>query len=150
MGCEVEVCLPALLPDSEKFMRPADATNQPLAHLQVLIVEDNDDAAEALKLLLELFGHTATVVTGGPAAITSVQTRDYHAALVDIGLPGIDGYEVARQIRKLGNSEGIVLAALTGYGQEADKQKALAAGFNEHLTKPVTLERLRAFLSRVK
>ncbi len=148
-GCEFEVRLPAL-PGTAKLPLSPDTPIQPPARLHVLIVEDNDDAAEALRLLLELFGHVATVVASGPAAIDAIRNRDYNAALVDIGLPGIDGYEVARQIRGLPNSEAIFLAALTGYGQEADKRQALAAGFNEHLTKPVTLERLQAFLSRVR
>jgi len=148
MGCEFAICLPAL-PRATTFVQSPERTTQTLASLRVLIVEDNDDAAEALRLLMELFGHVATVVANGPAAIDAVQNREYNAALVDIGLPGIDGYEVARQIRRLPNAGTIVLAALTGYGQDTDKRRAIAAGFDEHLTKPVTLERLQAFLSRV-
>ncbi|MBF6568312.1 MAG: response regulator [Candidatus Binataceae bacterium] len=148
MGCQFAIYLSATA-TAAKLSPSQPPEIQPPAHLQVLIVEDNDDAAEALRLLLELFGHSATVVGSGPAALDAVRTREYSAALVDIGLPGIDGYEVARQIRRLPNSEAIILAALTGYGQEADKRQALAAGFDEHITKPVTLERLQTFLSQI-
>ena len=116
--------------------------------LRVLVVEDNHDAAEALTMLLELFGHQATVVAEGTQAVEAVRSNAFDIALIDIGLPGIDGYEVARRIRMIPNTEALTLVALTGYGQEADKQRALSAGFDEHLTKPVKIERLRALLSR--
>jgi CheY-like chemotaxis protein len=67
---------------------------------------------------------------------------------VDIGLPGIDGYEVARRIRLIPSAKAMLLVALTGYGQDSDKQRALSAGFDEHLTKPVKIERLQALLNR--
>lgn len=116
--------------------------------LRVLVVEDNRDAAEALTMLLELFGHDATAVSDGSRAIETVRNAAFDVALVDIGLPGIDGYEIARRIRTIPNAKAMTLVALTGYGQEADKQRALEAGFDEHLTKPVKIERLQALLSR--
>ena len=122
--------------------------SQAPGHFRVVIVEDNLDAAEALTMLLELFGHQLTVVADGLAAIEAVRNAAFDIALVDIGLPGIDGYEVARRIRMIPNAKTMMLVALTGYGQEADKQRALSAGFDEHLTKPVKIERLQALLSR--
>ena len=117
-------------------------------HFRVVIVEDNYDAAEALTMLLELFGHQPTIVADGLAAIDAVRDGGFDIALVDIGLPGIDGYEVARRIRMLPNAKTMMLVALTGYGQETDKQRALSAGFDQHLTKPVQIERLQTLLSR--
>jgi CheY-like chemotaxis protein len=126
----------------------ASIKNEAHEHLRVVIVEDNYDAAEALTMLLELFGHEATIVQDGLAAIEAVRDGAFDIALVDIGLPGIDGYEVARRIRTLPNAKTMMLVALTGYGQESDKQRALSAGFDEHLTKPVKIERLQALLNR--
>ncbi len=118
------------------------------APLRVLIVEDNLDAAEALTMLLELFGHQPTLVPDGLKAIEAVRNAEFDIALVDIGLPGIDGYEVARRIRMIPNTKAMMLVALTGYGQDTDKLRALSAGFDEHLTKPVKIERLQALLNR--
>ncbi len=123
---------------------------QTVKRLRVLVVEDNPDAAEALAMLLELYGHNAIVYSDGPKAIEAVRKTVFDLALVDIGLPGMDGYEVARQIRMLPNAKPTLLAALTGYGQDSDKQHALAAGFDEHLTKPVKIERLQALLKRAR
>lgn len=117
------------------------------APLRVLVVEDNDDAAEALSMLLEVFGHQPTLVPDGLKAIEAVRDTEFDIALVDIGLPDIDGYEVARRIRKIPDAKAVTLVAMTGYGQESDKLRARSAGFNEHLTKPVKIELLRALLS---
>ncbi len=114
----------------------------------MLVVEDNHDAAEALTMLLELFGHRVTAVADGLSAIEAARNDSFDLGLVDIGLPGIDGYEVARRIRLLPRAKTMTLVALTGYGQDADKQRALSAGFDEHLTKPVKIERLQELLSR--
>jgi len=114
----------------------------------VLVVEDNHDAAEALAMLLKLFEHQPTVVSDGPGAIDAVRNSSFDMALVDIGLPGIDGYEVARRIRMIPNARAMMLVALTGYGQDTDKQRARSAGFDEHLTKPVKVERLQELLNR--
>ena len=147
MGSEFDVHLPIAAITRPKANAAANKT-PPHRHLRVMIVEDNFDAAEALTMVLELIGHHATVVADGLAAIDAVRNGAFDLALVDIGLPGIDGYEVARRIRLLPNAKTMTLVALTGYGQEADKQRAFAAGFDEHLTKPVKIERLQAVLNR--
>jgi two-component system CheB/CheR fusion protein len=147
MGSEFEVHLPVAAMTRPPMTATANKS-QAEGHLRVVIVEDNYDAAEALTMLLELFGHHATIVADGLAAIDAVRNGAFDIALVDIGLPGIDGYEVARRIRKLPNAKTMTLVALTGYGQETDKQRALSAGFDEHLTKPVKIERLQALLNR--
>src|SRR6202167_521560 len=147
MGSEFEVHLPVAAITRQPVIMTADKT-QSHEHLRVVIVEDNYDAAEALTMLLELFGHQTTIVADGLAAIDAVRNGMFDVALVDIGLPGIDGYEVARRIRMLPNAKTMMLVALTGYGQETDKQRALTAGFDEHLTKPAKIARLQALLNR--
>jgi PAS domain S-box-containing protein len=148
MGSEFEVHLPiaatARPPVSKKPTTKSSARGQ----LRVLVVEDNHDAAEALMMLLELYGHQVTVVSDGLAAIETTRSNSFDIALVDIGLPGIDGYEVARRIRMLPDAKTMTLVALTGYGQDTDKQRAMSAGFDEHLAKPVKIERLQALLNR--
>jgi PAS domain S-box-containing protein len=147
MGSEFEVRLPvATVADPSVVPSPGKTWTQ--GRLRVLIVEDNMDAAEALTMLLELFGHEPTVVPDGLKAIDAVRNNVFDVGLVDIGLPGIDGYEVARRIRLIPNTSSLMLVAVTGYGQDSDKQRALAAGFDEHLTKPVKIEQLQAVLSR--
>jgi CheY-like chemotaxis protein len=106
------------------------------APLHILVVEDNDDARGTLQLLLELEGHRVRVAGDGARAIEVAATEPLDVALVDIGLPDVDGYEVARRIRsKLGDR--VYLVALTGYGQADDRQRAMEAGFDAHLVKPV-------------
>lgn len=102
----------------------------------ILIVEDNDDAREALRMLLELDGHTVEAAAEGGQALDVVRAKDPDVALVDIGLPGIDGYEVARRVRA-GHGSRPLLIALTGYGQPEDRQRAAEAGFDSLLVKPV-------------
>lgn len=146
-GSEFEVHLPvAAMTRARKSSSKGES--RAAGRLRVLVVEDNHDAAEALTMLLELFGHDATVASDGSKALEAVRNSAFDIALVDIGLPGIDGYEVARRIRLIPKANAMLLVALTGYGQDSDKQRALSAGFDEHLTKPVKIERLQALLNR--
>ncbi len=102
----------------------------------ILIVEDNDDAREALRMLLELDGHTVEAAAEGVQALEILRAKDPDVALVDIGLPGIDGYEVARRARAV-DARRPLLIALTGYGQPEDRRRATEAGFDSMLVKPV-------------
>lgn len=111
---------------------------------RILIVDDNADAADSLALLLGLDGHTAHPVYGSMDALESMGTFDPEVILLDIGLPGMDGYEVVRRMRARGSKAQIV--ALTGYGQTNDQARARAAGFDAHLVKPVDLDLLRKHL----
>jgi len=115
------------------------------SHLRILIVDDNEPAAQVLGKLLTFRGHTTSMVHTGEEALEALNACHAHIALIDIGLPGMSGYEVAQQIRESGCA--IPLIAVTGYGQEEDKRKALAAGFNHHLTKPVGLVDLERALA---
>jgi CheY-like chemotaxis protein len=102
----------------------------------ILIVEDNADARDALRMLLELDGHTVEAAAEGTEALDLIHAKDPDIALVDIGLPGIDGYEVARRARAR-NGKRPLLIALTGYGQPEDRRRATEAGFDALLVKPV-------------
>jgi CheY-like chemotaxis protein/HAMP domain-containing protein len=145
---EFEACLPITTDSQGEATVTGRGAPAPVG-ARVLIVEDDEDSAEALMMLLEQFGQTVKVVHDGPSGVEAAQGGDFEAVLVDIGLPGIDGYEVARRIRVMPTTRAMILGALTGYGQEKDKQRALAAGFDEHLTKPLKIERLHEFISRV-
>jgi CheY-like chemotaxis protein len=101
------------------------------------VVEDDLDVAEMLVMLLELWGHTVEAVHDGIAALVVGQTFRPEVVLCDIGLPGMDGYELARQLRQQEGLNKSVLIAITGYGQEEDQRLAQEAGFDHHLIKPV-------------
>jgi CheY-like chemotaxis protein len=113
---------------------------------RILLVEDDADTREALKTLLELSGHHVEVAADGGEAVAHAIANRPDVALVDIGLPEIDGNEVARRIRASLGASGIFLVALTGYGGDADEELARAAGFDAHFTKPVELSRLDRLL----
>ena len=105
------------------------------APCRVLVAEDIPDAAEMLRLMLESMGHEVRVAADGVQAVALAREWAPQIALLDIGMPRMDGYEAARQIRALLRSD-VVLVALTGWGQEADQRHAREAGFDRHLTKP--------------
>jgi PAS domain S-box-containing protein len=113
---------------------------------RVLVVDDNEDAADSLAEYVEAIGHRARVAHDGPAALRIAAEFAPEVALVDIGLPLLDGYELARRMREQPELRDIRLVAVTGYGQKADRQRARYAGFDEHLVKPVDLDRLRSLL----
>ncbi|MCA1595399.1 MAG: response regulator, partial [Chloroflexi bacterium] len=113
---------------------------------RVLLVEDNSDAAETLTDVLELWGHEVRVAPNGPAALAEAQHSPPEIVLLDIGLPGMDGYEVARRLRQAEHAHDMLLVALTGYGQDDDRRRAVEAGFDLHLTKPVDPWELRRLL----
>jgi len=114
---------------------------------RVLIVEDNADARESLRTILELSGHEIYEAGDGPRGIEQALSLRPDMALIDIGLPSLDGYEVARQIRSAPIGRDIFLVALTGYGQPRDRRQAQEAGFDAHLVKPVDLERLSEIIA---
>ena len=125
----------------------ARPTTPGVAPRRILIVEDNDDAREVLRMSLALQGHEVHEAADGHAGLDAALRLEPDVVLLDVGLPGIDGYDVARRIRAGAAGRRVLLVALTGYGQAADRQRALAAGFDVHLVKPVTPERLAEVLS---
>jgi CheY-like chemotaxis protein len=145
-GSRFTVWLPALAgpPDASG----AAATARPAASSgrRVLVVEDNDDAREMLCRLLRLLGHEAHEAADGPTGVERALYLKPDLTLVDIGLPGLDGYEVARRIRADSAGRELRLVALTGYGLEEDRARALAAGYDLHLVKPMDSSRLAEIL----
>ncbi len=118
--------------------------------LRVLVVEDNDDVARSLAMLLELWGHDAEIVDRAEAALEAVQSRRPAVVLMDIGLPGIDGYEVARMLRRQEGCDKLMLVAMTGYGQDEDRRRSREAGIDHHLVKPVSPETLHKLLEALE
>jgi CheY-like chemotaxis protein len=115
---------------------------------RILLADDNEDFAEMMARLLRRRGrHEVQVVYDGQAALAAAQNFQPEVAFLDIGLPGISGYRLAQQLRQQPGLEGVLLVALTGYGQEEDRRRALAAGFDEHLTKPVGFDTLQGLLA---
>ena len=124
-------------------------TSVPSAGSRVLIVDDNVDSAESLALLLTMSGHKVRTAHDGPAALEAAEAFRPEAVLLDIGLPGMDGYEVARRLRQQAGLNNTFLVAVTGYGQDEDRRRAEEAGFDAHLVKPadpVVLQQLLAGL----
>lgn len=112
-----------------------------------LLIEDHVDAAESLAMLLELIGHEVEVAFDGVSGLEKARASHPEVVLCDIGLPGMDGYAVARALRAAPETSTAFLIALTGYGQEDDRRRALEAGFDAHLLKPVDLDALRRLLA---
>jgi CheY-like chemotaxis protein len=114
---------------------------------RVLVVDDNVDAADMLAELLKLDGHDVRTATSGPAALETVADFAPHVALLDIGLPGMNGYELARRLREQSHLAGITLVAVTGWGQREDRQQSQEAGFDHHLIKPVDPDDVRRLVA---
>jgi CheY-like chemotaxis protein len=113
---------------------------------RVLVVDDNRDAAESMGMLLSVWGHDIRTAHDGPSALSVASEFQPEFVLLDIGLPGMDGYEVARRLQDLPGLRSAVLVAMTGYGQEEDKLRSRAAGFARHLVKPADPLKLRALI----
>ena len=116
---------------------------------RVLVVDDNVDAAQSLAMLLELMGYDAQAVYSGRAALEAAAEFDPVAVILDIGMPGMNGYEVARRLRESTDSENVALIALSGFAQDDDRSRSMRTGFDAHLVKPVEPETLEALLGRL-
>jgi CheY-like chemotaxis protein len=127
---------------------PQESRALPAGCLRVLVVEDEPDGGESLRQLLLLYGHQAEVARDGPAALALAERFLPDVVLLDIGLPGTNGLEVARRMRQNLGLTDALLVALTGYGQDEDRRRSHEAGFNAHLVKPVDLDSLEKLLAR--
>src|SRR5262249_36760075 len=125
----------------------ADQRAPALGH-RVLVGDDNMDACQSLAKLLELAGHEVRIAHDGQAALDLARVYRPEVVLLDIGLPQLDGYEVARRLREQPATEHALLIALTGYGQAEDRRRSQEAGFNAHLLKPLDLDELQQLLAR--
>jgi len=114
---------------------------------RVLVVDDNVDAADTIGKLLEMFGHRVQCVYDGPSALAAAEAFRPDVIVLDIGLPGMDGYEVARRLRANPAFHGTPLIAVTGYGQDEDRNRSRGVGFDQHLTKPIDPEVLDVLVS---
>ncbi|MCW2546878.1 MAG: hypothetical protein JWN96_1338 [Mycobacterium sp.] len=143
LGTEFEIHFPLLAP-----AKPAEKTKSSGATVgrRVLLVEDNADARKVMEKLIRLWGHEVEVATDGPEAVTKAASLRPDVVVLDIGLPGFDGYEVARRLRANGNRD-TCLIALTGYGQNDDRLRAIDAGFNAHVVKPVDFMQLSRLIT---
>lgn len=139
-GSEFEVRLPVAAADAKPA--PAHAQHGSGRSRRILIVEDHPDSAQTLATLVSLDGHEVRTASTGMAALAIVPQFQPEVVLVDIGLPGMDGFEVARRLRATDASARSLIVAVTGYGQERDRQSAIAAGFDHHLVKPVNVQAL--------
>jgi signal transduction histidine kinase/ActR/RegA family two-component response regulator len=146
-GSEFIVTLPALIPEDEASSAAAAADDavakQPL---RILVADDNSDNALSLGIILEEQGHTVRTAFDGKSALEEAERFRPQVALLDIGMPHLNGYEVARSIRGSAWGQSAVLIAMTGWGQARDKEDARAAGFDHHLTKPASVEDIEAVL----
>jgi CheY-like chemotaxis protein len=120
-----------------------------MSERKILVVDDNQDSADSLKMLLELLGFEVRAEYDGPAALSTLEgfTPDY--VLLDIGLPGMNGHEVARRLRSMPGLENTKIIAVTGWGQDQDKEASKDAGFHYHLVKPIDVDDLTKVLGAI-
>jgi CheY-like chemotaxis protein len=143
-GCEFTIKLPLLLgaavPESKTVLEPAQRVGR---SLRVLVVEDNVDTGDSLSLLLRLHGHDVHLARTGPTALEMASICRPDVVLLDIGLPGMDGYQVAKHLRERPEFKDVMMCALTGYTpSEADRQRQHETGFNHYYVKPVETAKL--------
>ncbi|HVW70632.1 MAG TPA: ATP-binding protein [Steroidobacteraceae bacterium] len=150
LGSTLTVRLPLAPPISARsVMRDTRSAVSAAEALRILVVDDNIDAADSLALLLSLRGHKTHLAHTGEAAVADARAFRPHVAFVDIGLPDVSGYEVARRMRaESTDGRPLTLVALTGWGSEEDRRRAQAAGFDSHFVKPVDLDKLSDILTR--
>lgn len=149
-GSEFVVRLPAESPKSMETVQVAAVVpNKQIIPLRILIVDDNVDTVLSFSMLLKQTGNEVQTAHDGPTAVKIAMETIPDVVLLDIGLPGLNGYEVAKLIRNQPSLKDVVLVALTGYGQESDRQASMEAGFNHHLIKPAKLEHVRKILANV-
>ncbi|HEX4131558.1 MAG TPA: CHASE3 domain-containing protein [Pirellulales bacterium] len=152
-GSEFIVRLPALVAskseDSGEVPIVGSRRSDRVPSHRILVVDDVQASAKTLAMMLRSIGQEVDTRCDGPSALEAVAENDYGVIFLDIAMPGMDGYEVARQIRQR-DGDRLTLVALTGYGQEQDRQQAMAAGFNHHLVKPTSIETLEHLLETIK
>jgi PAS domain S-box-containing protein len=147
-GSRLTVRLPRLLIDAPGELR-RQGIFQPVARgLRIMVVDDNKDAADTLAMMLEAMGHEVLAAYGAPEALERAAGQPLQVCLLDIGLPDMDGNALAERLRARPETAGAILVAVTGYGQESDRARSRAAGFDHHLVKPVDMDKLGLILAQ--
>ena len=147
-GSEFVVRLPVVSEPAHQQDETIDADPAPAIRVRrILVVDDNEDATETMALLLRLSGHEVEVASDGESALEAAEKLHPEIVLLDVGLPGMHGYEVAERLRNLPKTRNAIIVALTGYGQEQDRQRAKEAGFDYHFVKPVEFNKLESLLN---
>jgi PAS domain S-box-containing protein len=150
-GSQFEMRLPLLMTKRREAIAPATAERRPpTSGHRLLVVDDNKDAATSLAMLLRLEGHEVQVAYDGMSALELAKSYGPTMVFLDLGMPGMNGYEVARRMRQQPGLEKVVLAALTGWGQQEDRRRTAEAGFDHHLVKPIELRVLENLLAHLK
>ena len=149
-GSEFVVWLPFDKETATMGASGGEAANGVVKTARVLVIDDDHDVADSLGLLLEALGATIRKAYDGPAGVAAIDEFKPDLIFVDIGMPGVDGYETARRIRRNGRERRFILVALTGWGQENDRRRAQDAGFDLHLTKPASPDAIEELLQRVR
>jgi len=149
-GSTFAISLPLVDEQGAAIGVPLQKSRRTVAPMKVLIVDDNVDSAQTSLWMLDLIGHKATVAHEGMSALEIAHDLQPDVVLLDIGMPGMDGYEVCRQLRQMPEMKNKTVIAQTGWGQESDRQKAFAAGFDHHITKPVSLDLLTQLLADIR
>ncbi len=143
-GARAELAVPT---EGEKSMTAGpDSQKREHKRRRLMVIDDNKDAAESMSMLFELWGHEVVCAYDGRAALETAAKYRPDAVFLDIGLPGMDGYEIAERLRELPDSAHTVLVAITGYGQDEDRRRSREAGIDHHLVKPVAPETLQKLL----
>jgi CheY-like chemotaxis protein len=146
-GSEFVIRLPlAAQQASSNPPRAEDRPGSGLGQRRILVVDDNRDAAMSMRMLLKVLGADVRVAFNGPDALQLIEEYKPAVVLLDIGMPGMDGYEVARRIRQQNKFDDVMLIALTGWGREDDRRRSQSAGFDQHLTKPAEMRALETLL----
>jgi PAS domain S-box-containing protein len=149
-GSEFVVRLPMVVSPASQPPSPPQETAEPTGpSLRVLVVDDNVDTAQSLAMLLKVSGHHVRMAHAGPTALEAAIDYEPNVVLLDIGLPGMDGYEVAKRIRQEPVLQNVVLVAMTGYGQDTHRQRSQEVGFNAHLVKPAEFGKVQQILASV-
>ncbi len=157
-GSEFTIRLPLFIREPDRAGRPLQNLSEleqsmtnlegtPRTQRRILVADDNNDALESLATLLQLSGHEVYTAPNGAMALEAAEQHRPEVALLDIGMPKLDGYEVARRIRAQPWGQRITLVALTGWGQDSDRRRSQEAGFDSHLVKPLDLDKLTELLA---
>jgi CheY-like chemotaxis protein len=152
-GTTFLIRLPLALDQAETIVAAPAAGTQPLAHsaapLSVLVVDDNIDAADMLAGIIEVVGHQCVVTNNGAEALRQAPLTRPQVIFLDIGMPGMNGYEVARALRQMALTPQPLIVAVTGWGDDKNRERSSEAGFDHHLTKPADLATVKALLDRI-